>query len=110
MSNKLIEALNAVVQEISSMSPIELNKALQEASKSEFAQTIDTINQFISTINHNRQSNNNDEVSLFLPIENITPLSQTDREEPLSIGLVSKTPYRDIATYKEEWYTYPIDD
>lgn len=100
MSNKLIEALNAVVQEISSMSPIELNKALQEASKSQFAQTIDTINQFISTINHNRQSNDNKEVSLFLPIENITP----------PIGLVSKTPYRNISTYKEEWYTYPIDD
>ena len=99
MSNKLFEALDAVVQEISSMSPIELNKALQEASKSEFAQTIDTINQFISTINHNRQSNDNNEVSLFLPIENITP----------PIGLVSKTPYRDIATYKEEWYTHPID-
>lgn len=45
-----------------------------------------------------------------LPIEDITPLFQTDREEPLSIGLVSKTPYRDISTYKEEWYTHPIDD
>lgn len=100
MSNKLIEALNAVVQEINSMSPIELNKALQNASKSEFSQTIDTINQFISTINHNRQSNDNNEVSLFLPIENITP----------PIGLVSKTPYRNISTYKEEWYTHPIDD
>lgn len=109
MSNKLLEALDAVVQEISSMSPIELNKALQEASKSEFAQTIDTINQFISTINHNRQSNDNKEVSLFLPIENTTPSSKSDKEKPSPIGLVLKTPYRDIATYKEEWYTYPID-
>ena len=109
MSNKLLEALDTVVQEISSMSPIELNKALQEASKSEFAQTIDTINQFISTINHNRQSNDNKEVSLFLPIENTTPLLKSDKEKPSHIGLVSKTPYRDIATYKEEWYTHPID-
>lgn len=110
MSDKLLEALDAVVQEISSMSPIELNKALQDASKSEFAQTIDTINQFISTINHNRQSNDNNEVSLFLPIENTTPSSKTDEEDLPPIGLVSKTPYRDIATYKEEWYTHPIDD
>jgi len=44
------------------------------------------------------------------PIENITPSSQTDGEEPLHIGFVSKTPYRDISTYKEEWYTHPIDD
>ena len=109
MSDKLLEALDAVVQEISSMSPIELNKALQEASKSEFAQTIDTINQFISTINHSRQSNDNKEVSLFLPIENTTPLLKSDEDKPSHIGLVSKTPYRDIATYKEEWYTHPID-
>ena len=53
---------------------LELNEALQKASKSEFAQTIDTINQFISTINHNTQFNDNNEVSLFLPIENTTPL------------------------------------
>ena len=110
MSDKLLEALDAVVQEISSMSPIELNKALQEASKSQFAQTIDTINQLISTITHNRQSNDNKEVSLFLPIENTTPSSKTDEEDLPPIGLVSKTPYRDIATYKEEWYTYPIDN
>ena len=109
MSDKLLEALAAVVQEISSMSPIELNEALQKASKSEFAQTIDTINQFISTINHNRQPNDNNEVSLFLPIENTTPSSKTDEEELSPIRLVSKTPYRDIATYKEEWYTHPID-
>ena len=109
MSNKLLEALNSVVQEISSMSPIELNEALQEASKSQFAQTIDTINQFTSTINHNRQSNDNKEVSLFLPIENTTPLLKSDKEELPPIGLVPKTPYRDIATYKEEWYTHPID-
>ena len=109
MSNKLLEALDAVVQEISSMSPIELNEALQKASKSEFAQTIDTINQFISTINHKTQFNDNNKVSLFLPIENTTPSSKTDEEKSSHIGLVSKTPYRDIATYKEEWYTHPID-
>lgn len=68
MSNKLLEALNAVVQEISSMSPIELNEALQKASKSEFAQTIDTINRFTSTIKYNKQLDDGDTLSLFLPI------------------------------------------
>ena len=102
MSDKLLEALDAVVKEIQSLPPTELRKALIEASKSEFAQTIDTINQFISTINHNRQSNNNDEVSLFLPIENTTPLLKSDEEKPSHIGLVSKTLYRDIAFYKKE--------
>ena len=71
MNDKLTEALNAVVQEISSMSPIELNEALQKASKSEFAQTIDTINLFTSTICYNR-SDDGDTLSLFLPIENNT--------------------------------------
>ena len=68
MSNKLLEALAAVVQEISSMSPIELNEALQKASKSEFAQTIDTINLFTSTIKYNKQLDDGDTLSLFLPI------------------------------------------
>lgn len=68
MSNKLLEALVAVVQEISSMSPIELNEALQKASKSEFAQTIDTINLFTSTIKYNTQLDDGDTLSLFLPI------------------------------------------
>lgn len=68
MSNKLLEALAAVVQEISSMSPIELNEALQKASKSEFAQTIDTINLFTSTIKYNTQLDDGDTLSLFLPI------------------------------------------
>lgn len=72
MSNKLLEALDAVVQEISSMSPIELNEALQKASKSEFAQTIDTINHFTSTIKYNTQLDDGDTLSLFLPIENNT--------------------------------------
>ena len=109
MSNKLLEALNAVVKEIQSLPPDELREALIEASKSQFAQTIDTINQFISTINHNRQPNDNNEVSLFLPIENTTPSSKTDEEDTPNTGLVSKTPSRDIATYKEEWYTHPKD-
>ena len=109
MSNKLLEALNAVVKEIQSLPPDELREALIEASKSQFAQTIDTINQFISTINHNRQFNNNNEVSLSLPIENTPVIPKTDTEDLSNTGLVSKTPYRDIATYKEEWYTHPID-
>ena len=109
MSNKLLEALDAVVQEISSMSPIELNEALQKASKSEFAQTIDTINQFISTINHNRQSNDNNEVSLFLPIENTPVIPKTDTEDLSNTGLTFKTPYSNITTYREEWHINPID-
>ena len=109
MSNKLLEALAAVVQEISSMSPIELNEALQKASKSEFAQTIDTINHFTSTICYNKQSNENDEVSLFLPIENTPVIPKTDTEDLPNTGLVSKTPYRDITPYREEWHINPID-
>lgn len=108
MSNKLLEALAAVVQEISSMSPIELNEALQKASKSEFAQTIDTINHFTSTIRYNK-SDDGDTLSLFLPIENKPVIPKTDTEDLPNTGLVSKTPYRDIATYKEEWYTHSID-
>ena len=109
MSDKLTEALNTVVQEISSMSPIELNEALQKASKSEFAQTIDTINHFTSTIRYNK-SDDGDTLSLFLPIENKPVIPKTDTEDLPNTGLVSKTPYRDIATYKEEWYTHPKDD
>lgn len=54
MSDKLLEALDAVVKEIQSLPPDELRKALIEASKSEFAQTIDTINHFTSTICYNK--------------------------------------------------------
>ena len=108
MSNKLLEALAAVVQEISSMSPIELNEALQKASKSEFAQTIDTINHFTSTIRYNK-SDDGDTLSLFLPIENKPVIPKTDTEDLPNTGLVSKTPYRDITTYREEWHINPID-
>ena len=108
MSNKLLEALDAVVQEISSMSPIELNEALQKASKSEFAQTIDTINHFTSTIRYNK-SDDGDTLSLFLPIENKPVIPKTDTEDLPNTGLVSKTPYRDITPYREEWYINPID-
>ena len=108
MSNKLLEALAAVVQEISSMSPIELNEALQKASKSEFAQTIDTINHFTSTIRYNK-SDDGDKVSLFLPIENKPVIPKTDTEDLPNTGLVSKTPYRDITPYREEWHINPID-
>ena len=108
MSNKLLEALAAVVQEISSMSPIELNEALQKASKSEFAQTIDTINHFTSTVRYNK-SDDGDTLSLFLPIENKPVIPKTDTEDLPNTGLVSKTPYRDITPYREEWHTNPID-
>lgn len=43
------------------------------------------------------------------PIENTPVIPKTDTEDLPNTGLVSKTPYRDIATYKEEWYTHPID-
>ena len=108
MSNKLLEALAAVIQEISSMSPIELNKALQKASKSEFAQTIDTINHFTSTIRYNK-SDDGDTLSLFLPIENKPVIPKTDTEDLPNTELVSKTPYRDITPYREEWHINPID-
>ena len=108
MSNKLLEALDAVVKEISSMSPIELNEALQKASKSEFAQTIDTINHFTSTIRYNK-SDDGDTLSLFLPIENKPVTPKTDTEDLPNTGLVSKTPYRDITPYIEEWHINPID-
>ena len=108
MSNKLLEALAAVVQEISSMSPIELNEALQKASKSEFAQTIDTINHFTSTVRYNK-SDDGDTLSLFLPIENKPVIPKTDTENLPNTGLVSKTPYRDITPYREEWHINPID-
>ena len=108
MSNKLLEALDAVVKEISSMSPIELNEALQKASKSEFAQTIDTINHFTSTIRYNK-SDDGDTLSLFLPIENKPVIPKTDTEDLPNTGLVSKTPYIDITPYREEWHINPID-
>ena len=137
MSDKLLEALKAVVSEIKSMHPIELTEALKEASKSEFAQTIDVLNHFTSSVRLVR-SDDGDRLSLFipieskpipehsvetlsikppclfnealnLPIENITPLSQSDIEDIPNTGLVSKTPYRDITTYREEWHLNPKD-
>ena len=79
MSDKLTEALNAVVTELRFLSPIEFHKAIEEASKSEFAQTIDTINHFTSTIRYNK-SDDGDTLSLFLPIENkpVTPKTETE--------------------------------
>ena len=68
MNDKLTEALNAVVTELRFLSPIEFHKAIEEASKSEFAQTIDTINRFTSTIKYNTQLDDGDTLSLFLPI------------------------------------------
>lgn len=44
------------------------------------------------------------------PIENTPVIPKTDTQDTSNTGLVSKTPYRDISTYKEEWYTHPIDD
>ena len=109
MSNKLLEALDAVVKEISSMSPIELNEALQKASKSEFAQTINLLNNFTNHIINTRSIDDGDTLSLFPPIENKPVIPKTDTEDLPNTGLVSKTPYRDIATYREEWHTNPID-
>ena len=108
MNDKLLEALNAVVTELRFLSPIEFHKAIEEASKSEFAQTIDTINHFTSTIRYNK-SDDGDTLSLFLPIENKPVIPKTDTEDLPNTGLVSKTPYRDITSYREEWHTNPID-
>ena len=91
MDDKLIEALDAVVKEIQSLPPAELRKALIEASKSEFAQTIDTINHFTSTIRYNR-SEDGDTLSLFLPIENKPVIPKTDTENLPNTELYLKLP------------------
>jgi len=130
MSNKLLEALKAVVEDIKTMHPIELTKALEEASTSEFAQTIDILNHFTSAVRLVRSDDKDVCITIIpiedkqlipikppclfpietnLPIESIPTFSQTDGEEPTPIGLVLKTPYSDTTTYREEWYTNPID-
>ena len=109
MSNKLLEALNAVVTELRFLSPIEFHKAIEEASKSEFAQTINLLNNFTNHIINTRSIDDGDTLSLFLPIENKPVIPKTDTEDLPNTGLVSKTPYRDITTYREEWHINPID-
>lgn len=116
MSDKLLEALKAAVLEIKSMHPIELKEALKEASKSEFAQTIDVLNNFTNSIHTNDnedslytptpiESNQLIKKSLTPPIENTTPSSKSDTEDPSNTELVSKTPYSNITTYREKWHT-----
>ena len=109
MSNKLLEALDAVVKEIQSIPPDELREALIEASKSEFAQTINLLNNFTNHIINTRSIDDGDTLSLFLPIENKPVIPKTDTEDLPNTGLVSKTPYRDITPYREEWHINPID-
>ena len=99
MSNKLLEALDAVVKEIQSLPPAELRKALIEASKSEFAQTINLLNNFTNHIINTRSIDDGDTLFLFLPIENKPVIPKTDTEDLPNTGLVSKTPYREITTY-----------
>ena len=91
MSDKLTEALNAVVTELRFLSPIEFHKAIEEASKSEFAQTIDTINHFTSTIRYNK-SDDGDTLSLFLPIENKPVIPKTETEDLPNTELYLKLP------------------
>ena len=43
------------------------------------------------------------------PIENKPVIPKTDTEDLPNTGLVSKTPYRDITPYREEWHINPID-
>ena len=109
MNDKLTEALNAVVTELRFLSPIEFHKAIEEASKSEFAQTINLLNNFTNHIINTRSTDDGDTLSLFLPIENKPVIPKTDTEDLPNTGLVSKTPYRDITTYREEWHINPID-
>lgn len=139
MKDNLIKALDAVVKEIQFLSPIELREALIEASKSEFAQTIDILSHFTNTVKYHRFAgdklflsipkengkvpysqkllnaiNAKEALSIkqpcLFPIDTNTPirdlpvLFQIDEEEPPLIGLVSKTPYIDITTYREEWH------
>lgn len=83
MSDKLLEALKAVVSEIKSMHPIELTQALKEASKSEFAQTIDVLNHFTSSVRLVR-SDDEDSLSLFIPIEsNQLPDNLSDKSKAI---------------------------
>lgn len=42
-------------------------------------------------------------------IENTPVISKTDTEDLSNTGLTFKTPYSNITTYREEWYTHPID-
>ena len=109
MNDKLTEALNSVVTELRFLSPIEFHKAIEEASKSEFSQTINLLNNFTNHVINTRSTDDGDTLSLFLPIENKPVIPKTDTEDLPNTGLVSKTPYRDITTYREEWHTKPID-
>ena len=47
--------------------------------------------------------------SIISPIENTPVIPKTDTEDLPNTGLVSKTPYRDITPYREEWHINPID-
>ena len=92
MSDKLTEALNAVVKEIQSLPPDELRKALIEASKSEFAQTINLLNNFTNHIINTRSIDDGDTLSLFLPIENKPVIPKTDTENLPNTELYLKLP------------------
>ena len=133
MKDNLIKALDAVVKEIQFLSPIELREALIEASKSEFAQTIDILSHFTNTVKYPRFAG--DKLFLSIPKENgKVPYSQKllnaiNAKEALSIKqpclfpIDTNTPIRDLPVlfqtdgeeppliglvskipYREEWH------
>lgn len=129
MSDKLIEALKIVETELRNMSLKDFEKTRIECNTN-IPRAIDITLLFTNAIIQDRRKNNEDILSsnthekkvlymkspcLFpietnIPIENITPFSQTDTEDLPNTELVSKTPYRDITTYREEWHFNPKDN
>ena len=111
MKDNLIKALDSVVKEIQSLSPIELREALIEASKSEFAQTIDILSHFTNTVKYHRFAG--DKLFLSIPKENgKVPYSQKllnaiNAKEALSIKqpclfpIDTNTPIRDLPVFSQ---------
>ena len=111
MKDNLIKALDSVVKEIQSLSPIELREALIEASKSEFAQTIDILSYFTNTVKYHRFAG--DKLFLSIPKENgKVPYSQKllnaiNAKEALSIKqpclfpIDTNTPIRDLPVFSQ---------
>lgn len=104
MSKELSEALNNVVKELRSLSPIDFHIAIEECSKSEFANTIDLISNFTNSVRQNTIKSSNP------PIENHPLISEIVKDNSLNNEKVSKTPYSNITTYREVWHTNLKDD
>ena len=104
MNKELSEALKTVVKELRSLSPIDFRIAIEECSKSEFANTIDLISDFTNSVRQNNIK------SLNSPIENRPLISETVINNSSNNEKVSKTPYSNITTYREVWHNSLKDD